>query len=43
MEGGSRSRWYRIRAEGREALTEEVERTEAMARIARHRLEEGRA
>lgn len=42
-DSGHRSRWYRIRPAGREALTQEVERTEAMARIARGRLEEERA
>ncbi|HSR43235.1 MAG TPA: PadR family transcriptional regulator [Longimicrobiales bacterium] len=42
-DGTHRSRYYRIRSGGREALTSEVERTEAMARIARRRLEEGTA
>lgn len=38
-----RSRYYRIRPEGRAALTEEVERSEAVARLARRRLARGDA
>lgn len=33
-----RSRWYRIEPAGREALADEVERTEAVTRVARRRL-----
>jgi DNA-binding PadR family transcriptional regulator len=36
----NRARWYRIRPEGRAALVEEVERSEALTRLARHRLRE---
>lgn len=42
-DAGHRSRYYRISLEGRKALTEEVERTESVTRIARRRLEKGRA
>lgn len=42
-DAAGRSRWYRIRSEGRAALVEEVERTEAVTRVARRRLSEGGA
>jgi DNA-binding PadR family transcriptional regulator len=38
-----RSRWYRITREGRAALVDEVERREALARVARGRLAKGGA
>ena len=37
--GGARSRFYRLSPEGRRALIEEIERTEALARTARGRLQ----
>ena len=37
-DAAGRSRWYRIEPAGREALRSEVERTEAVARVARQRL-----
>ncbi|MGD2070253.1 MAG: helix-turn-helix transcriptional regulator [Gemmatimonadota bacterium] len=37
-DAGGRSRWYRITAEGRAALVEQVERAETVAGIARRRL-----
>ena len=39
----SRSRWYTIRPEGREALRAEVERSDAVNRVARRRLRRERA
>ena len=38
-----RSRWYRITRDGRAALVEDVERREAVARVARGRLAKGGA
>jgi DNA-binding PadR family transcriptional regulator len=37
-DGASRSRWYTIQPEGREALRAEVERSDALNRVARRRL-----
>lgn len=37
-DAAGRSRWYRIEAAGRDALAEEVRRTEALVRVARRRL-----
>lgn len=41
--GASRSRWYTILPEGRGALRAEVERSDAVNRVARSRLGEERA
>lgn len=42
-DGASRSRWYAIEPEGREALRAEVERSDAVNRVARRRLGRERA